>query len=370
MKNITFLLPNMDVGGVQRVNSVVADSLNEDYNVNILLTQNKNIEFLTTVSCSVVERYTKIEDYILRAVKKMPRNLDVIEYQLDKVMVKKIVANLKNLGTDIVIVSADLILQVPLLKKMMPNITIISWVHNNIDIYINNYFKYKQKQLILGLEMSDSIVCLTGYDLEKISEMNNNTICIANPLTLENNTVSKLNKPYIVCVARYSINHKGLDYLIEIASKLPDPWIIKLVGSGNKKEQREIAKLITKWDAHKKIELCGNLNGLNLSKCYRESSIYLMTSRWEGFGLVLVEAMSFGLPIIAFSQTGSDEVLQHGKFGVIVEQGNINAMVEALLEIINSPEKIKVLSDLSIKRTESFNISTISNQWKLVINSI
>lgn len=369
MENVTFLLQNMDVGGVQRVNNVIAKSLSKDYEVNILLTQYKNIEFTTSVTCHVIKRYTRLEDYSLRAIKKIPINLNLLKKSLNKKLAEKIVYNLKKINTDIVIVNAELILLVPMIKRMAPNITIISWVHNNIDIYLNRYFKKEQEDLKIGLRVSDKNICLTKYDLEKIKNINRNTFCIANPLTLENTEISDLDNPYIICVARYSVQHKGLDYLIEIASKLPDPWTIKLVGSGNRKEQKEISKLIERWRANDKIELCGNLRGSELNDCYRKSSLYLMTSRWEGFPLVLAEAMSFGLPIVAFNQTGANEVLQEGKFGVIVEQGNTGAMLNSLLEIINNEQKMEELSSLSIKRTDDFRISTISEQWKLLINN-
>lgn len=60
-----------------------------------------------------------------------------------------------------------------------------------------------------------------------------------------------------------------------------------------------------------------------------------MTSRWEGFGLVLTEAMSFGLPIIAFENSGSNEVLDNGKYGIVVEQGNVEEFSRELNRMIS-----------------------------------
>ena len=72
-----------------------------------------------------------------------------------------------------------------------------------------------------------------------------------------------------------------------------------------------------------------------LSSHYINSSIYVMTSRWEGMPLVLAEAMNFGLPIIAIEQTGANEVLKNGEYGIVIEQGNIiefNKQLNRLIE--------------------------------------
>ena len=370
MKKVTFLLPDMKVGGVQRVNSVISENLSNFYETNILITQHKNVEFNTSIPCDVVENYSKAEDYFLRLLKRSPMNVDSVESIFNKRLVRKIIINMRKNNTDTIIVNADLILQIPLLKKYAPEIKIIAWVHNNIDIYMEKYFSEKRELLIKSLELADVVICLTEFDLIKIKKINKNTICIFNPVTLENNETSSLNTQTILCVARYSIEHKGLDYLIEIASKLPTNWKIKLVGSGNAAEREEVMRLVENWDAQNKIELCGNLHGDELKNCYKESSIYLMTSRWEGFPLVLAEAMSFGLPVVAFEQTGSKQVLQNGEFGIIIEQGKIDRMLESLIDLIEDPEKLKELSALSLNRVEEFQINKILNQWKDLLNQL
>lgn len=71
-----------------------------------------------------------------------------------------------------------------------------------------------------------------------------------------------------------------------------------------------------------------------------------MTSRWEGMPLVLAEAMSFGLPIIAYEQSGSDEVLEHGDYGILVSNGNIDSMVENLSLLMASLDLRKISSQV------------------------
>ena len=88
-----------------------------------------------------------------------------------------------------------------------------------------------------------------------------------------------------------------------------------------------------------------------------------MTSRWEGFGLVLTEAMSFGLPIISFDNSGANEVLDNGKYGLLVEQGNVENFSKELNRMISSYELRKEYSQKSLERIIDFDIEHIIKQW-------
>jgi Glycosyltransferase len=112
------------------------------------------------------------------------------------------------------------------------------------------------------------------------------------------------------------------------------------------------------------------LYGKALKKHYLKSSIYLMTSRYEGFGLVLLEAMNFGLPIIAFSQSGSKEILNNGKYGILVSNGDVEAMYEKLLDFINDVNLREEYQQKSIKRVKDFSLDAITKQWEKTINNL
>ncbi len=92
-----------------------------------------------------------------------------------------------------------------------------------------------------------------------------------------------------------------------------------------------------------------------------------MTSRWEGFPLVLAEAMSFGLPVIAFKQSGSTEVLEGGRDGILIENGDIEQIVNALLELIVNKEKRIEYQKKSLERVKDFNLNSIVAQWENII---
>jgi len=97
---------------------------------------------------------------------------------------------------------------------------------------------------------------------------------------------------------------------------------------------------------------------------YRNSSLFLQTSRWEGLPLVLVEAMSFGLPVIAMRQTGSAEVLNDGEFGVLVGNGDVDGTAIAIQRLINSRQQQLDLAEKSLNRVRDFQIEPILKQWE------
>ena len=95
-----------------------------------------------------------------------------------------------------------------------------------------------------------------------------------------------------------------------------------------------------------------------------------MTSRWEGMPLVLAEAMSFGLPIIAFNQSGSAEVLGKGKYGILVENGNIDEMVFQLKQLMSNIEMRKEYQNISLQRIQDFDLTKITKTWTRLLESL
>ncbi len=92
-----------------------------------------------------------------------------------------------------------------------------------------------------------------------------------------------------------------------------------------------------------------------------------MTSRWEGFPLVLAEAMNFGLPIISFENGGSNEVLENGKYGKLVEQGNVELFSEELNRMISDIQLRKEYAVKSLQRAKSLQLDSIIKQWEKIL---
>lgn len=168
------------------------------------------------------------------------------------------------------------------------------------------------------------------------------------------------------------MEQKGLDYLIEIAKKIEDEWKIVIAGDGPDKEK--FIQMIKKNKLEQKIIVKGALENQQLIQLYLSGSIFISTSRWEGFGLVITEAMSFGLPIVSFDNSGPREILKGGKYGILIEKNNIQQFIDSLLILLKDIRRRKILQQKSLERIKDFNIDVISKKWgskliKLLNNS-
>lgn len=368
--NICILNESFDMGGIERVSSVIGKGL---INHNVLyysMFDDKNYYEIDTKVITLnpnrkENKYLNHKNYIRKVLQGIRVDFSPVWYYKDRV--KKFINWVNTNKIDVVIVSGPLLISTISYLKTHTDARYIAWIHNNFQTYMNNYTKGFKKYFISGLREANEVVVLTNEDLNDYSQFNENINLIYNPITITNTNTQKstlLNKN-ISFTARIVYDHKGIDYLVEVAKRLPKDWTISVAGQGH--EEEKLRKEIKEKNIEDKLILLGPLEDKELKKHYLNSSIYLMTSRWEGFGLVLVEAMDFGLPIIAFSQNGSNEVLANGKYGVLIENGNVSELTNQLAMLINDIEKRKHYQKLSLERVEDFQLKNIITKWNEVL---
>jgi len=194
--------------------------------------------------------------------------------------------------------------------------------------------------------------------------------CVAIPLGIRknklrsnSNLVSNLRENYkgkkiIFSIGRF-IAYKGFEYLIESAKYLPSDYIILIGGNGPLGSKYE--KIIQKYDLFNKVKLLGRLPQNMLGNYYDVCDVFCLPSisKNEAFGLVLVEAMSFGKPVVATNIKGSGVswVNQDGITGLNVETKNPKALTQAIKFICSNREVYKKFSENALKRfNEEFTI--------------
>lgn len=369
-KNILLVLESFDLGGIARVSFVIADELNKKNNVTLYSTLSKHSYFQT--NCTLV--YKKKQNKIVLKFKKL---LALLNFKLlgretnpefvYRYEIAQIIDYISENQIDTVILTARLISYSTVLKKQFPDLKVIGWAHNNATIYLEKYYRKIQSFFVKSISNLDYLVSLTKDDSEYFSQYIENSNLIHNPITIKNQSISKLDDKIISFVGRLDFEHKGIDYLIKVASLLPNGWKIIIAGTGTSKEIRKFFKMRKKLNAGNKIFLAGSLKDGALKKHYLNSSLYIMTSRWEGLPLVLAEAMSFGLPIVAFEQTGSKEVLVNGTVGILVENGNIKALSEQIKKLIEDENLRKDYQNRSIERFKDFKLEYIIKNWERII---
>lgn len=232
--------------------------------------------------------------------------------------------------------------------------------NSNLIIKAKNFFMTKYEEYIL--KKYDKIVILTNED-KKDWNKNYNVSVIHNPLTFNFQKVSKLENKKIISVGRLE-EQKGYDILIDvwnIVSKKYPNWILEIYGDGSEKEK--LQNKINRFGLEKSFLLKGAVK--NIQEKYLESSIYVMSSRYEGFGMVLIEAMACGLPVISFDcKCGPKDIISNNEDGFLIENGNIKEMAKKLEELISDKLKRELFGKNAKKNVQRFSQDKIMRQWK------
>lgn len=130
---------------------------------------------------------------------------------------------------------------------------------------------------------------------------------------------------------------KGVDIAIEVMQKVlfsqPDAklWII-----GDGKEKENLIRLTSKLGVQQSVEFFGFIDGVE--KLLTQCSMLIMTSRWEGFGLVLLEAMKMGMPCLAFDHLAANEIIVNNETGFLIPNKSVDSMSEKVIYLLSNPE--------------------------------
>ena len=165
-----------------------------------------------------------------------------------------------------------------------------------------------------------------------------------------------------MAVGRFSHRHKGFDLLIEafhIFAEENKDWTLDIVGEGV--EEPMYRKLIKDYQLEEQIAIHPFTN--HIQKFYSEAQVYILSSRWEGMPLVLMEAMSHGLPIISSNLPICEEIM--GDFAIYFHNGDIKGLAQQmrLATQIDWQEKSKEAVEIA----QRFSIENIISQWKALI---
>ncbi|MHA4809107.1 glycosyltransferase family 4 protein [Flavitalea flava] len=196
-----------------------------------------------------------------------------------------------------------------------------------------------------------------------------NVVVIPNPLSFTSPVKSGLDSKRILSAGRL-IATKGFDLLIEayrlVAKRYPD-WKLAIFGEGQDKQF--LLNKIRNYGLENQVEIfppTADIAGEML-----RSSIYAAPSRYEGFGLVITEAMECGVPSVAFDcQCGPREIICDGSDGILVEPQNTEKFAEALLLLIASPELRTRMGKNAITSAARFAEDRIMDRWKNLFRSL
>ena len=239
---------------------------------------------------------------------------------------------------------------------------------NDSNFFKNLFAKFWMHSLVAKLKKLDRFVVLTEEDKDAWPELKNIRV-IPDPLSFLPTKHSELKERRVIAVGRY-VYQKGFDLLLQAWSKIeklyPD-WQLVIFGDGDRTPYENQMKALGIDDNR-----C-HLNGptSNVQHEYINSSIFVFSSRFEGFGMVLVEAMACGLPVVSFDcPCGPKDIIKDGEDGILVENGNIELLASSLSILINDESLRKSMSKAGQKNAQRFNIVHIAEQWRDLFESL
>lgn len=370
MKKVTILALHLGYGGIERAITDVANALISNYEVEIISTYklydkpvntlNKKVKviYLTDLKPNKKElieviRKVKIKDIIKESI-----------YAIKTLYLKKklMIDCIKNLKSDVIISTRD-IHNKWLGKYAKDNIIKIGWEHNH---HHGNYLYIRK--IINSVKNLDYFV-LVSRDLENYYKDKVKPKCIYIPNMIEkNDIISNLEKTNLVSIGRLSPEKGYLD-LIEVYKEIHfkySNWKLNIIGDG--KEYLKLKNKIKEYNLEESVILHGFLKKDEINKILRKSSIYVMTSFTESFGIVLLEAMSFGIPCVAYSSAeGANELIINNKNGYLIPNRDKDLMVSKINYLIeNFDERIR-LGKNALLKVNNYTSDKVKVKWISII---
>ncbi len=373
-------------GGIQRVIPEIVNKLVEQHDITIVMPYSEEDENVFQLSNKVniknmldFPRHNKysINGFLSIAIWKTNMKFGYLDNRLGAHIAKRIMFPKRQLEAiskyineekyDVVVGITDYYSL--LLAQLVPeiNCATIGWQHNTFESYFEipkrNSFGLK-KLCQKEFKNLDCLFVLTDIDNAKYSNLFGvKTETLYNPVSFKQIEVSPSRDSSLLFVGRLYEFQKGLDILVEVMRKIvetkPDVRLT-VVGDGpdrGKFEQQIIGAGLTS-----NIKLVGMTS--NVENYYNNASIFLHTSRYEGFGVVLIEAMAFGVPVIAFHNNGPDEIIENGKNGILIERFNIDKYAKSVISLLENENDYRALSNHARERAEDFATENIVDKFE------
>ena len=370
-------------GGVQRVTAVIAKELARDYDVTIVTLDKPEQEDTSLYNLQEADIHyrffyypetprwkqliCKTYSYLYRRILPQTAMTSGLYAHSSFPSEKRdaLTNELQRGQYDVIIgVHAPLAIRLAACRKQLEGTKLIGWIHNSYEALFGVRSLYigpeLQKHYEYQLQELDKTFVLSQDDARKYHFP---VEVIYNPLTLEPGKPSQGDSKRFLAVGRFSHRHKGFDLLIEafnIFAKDNKEWVLDIVGEGV--EEPLYRKMIADYQLEERIALHPFTN--NIQEYYSQAQVYILSSRWEGFGLVLVEAMDHGLPIVSSDLPTSKEIM--GDFAIYFKNGDINDLARSLKDATEIDWERKSKEALTIAKR--FDITTISNQWRKLID--
>jgi len=227
--------------------------------------------------------------------------------------------------------------------------------------------------ILAGTRGLDCFALLTEADAvdyrDRLGDVDTLVTAMPNALPWPIRPASPLTEKIVISGGRL-VEQKGFDLLIEayaqVARTRPD-WQLHIYGSGSLRPA--LRRLIDQLGLAEQIKLKGHTD--DFDSVLATASVYALSSRYEGFGMVLIEAMSRGLPLVSFDcPRGPGEIVNSGTNGLLVPPEDTDALGKALLKVIEDDELRSQMGKASHTDAQQYEVETIAHAWESLFEEL
>ena len=370
MKKVTILALHLGYGGIERAITDLANSLVENYSVEIVSTykvydkpvnrldRRIKVKYLTELKPNKKEFKSALKKFrLVSAFKEGIKSVKIL-----KLKKELMIEFIKQCDSDVIISTRD-IHNEWLGEYAREGVLKIGWEHN----HHHGNEKYAKK-IIESCKNLDYFV-LVSKDLASYYKERVNPKCVYIPnLVSKADVTSDLKSPNLVSVGRLS-KEKGFIDLIDVFAlvhMMYPEWKLNLIGDGEEKDK--IISKIHKYGLEDSVIMHGFLDKDKVGKILSESSIYLMTSFTESFGIVLLEAFSYGVPCVAFdSAEGANEIISNNWDGYLIKDRDIDEMAKRVCHLIGNYSRRFIMGHNAIKKANKYSLEEVREKWIKII---
>lgn len=207
----------------------------------------------------------------------------------------------------------------------------------------------------------------TLFVLNQVDKMNFdknyglNSIVLHNPIQQSSVNTNIHKKGELLFVGRLNKRVKGLDFLVEIMVLLKKDDVdfhLTVVGFGE--DEKWFKERIKENNLNSNVTFAGFQQ--NVNPYYEKAYILLSTSRWEGFGMAIVEAMNAGTPCISFDHDGACEIIEDGESGILIPKYEVGNFKLAIKTLFSNDDNWEKMSLAAIEHAKKFNVDIIAEE--------
>lgn len=357
-------------GGVERVLTLKANYFAEQfgYDITIILTEGKDKPLFYPLSDKIKIVHLDInfeEMWTCSFFKKI-----WVYLKKQHIYKKKLTTELMHLRPDITISllrrEINFLCDIPDGSKKMGELHVNRANYRNFEANESNALKnlfarFWMKGLVSHLKKLDRFIVLTEEDKASWTELNNVEV-IPDPLAFKIDEVSPLVNKRVIAVGRY-VYQKGFDLLLQSWAKIekehPD-WQLAVYGMGERGPYEQMIDDL-KID-RSRCHLYGSTS--DIKKEYLDSSLFVFSSRFEGFGMVLIEAMACGLPVVSFDcPCGPKDIVRHKEDGLLVPSGDVAKLAEAMHQMMSDDTLRRQMASKALLNVRRFQLDEIAKRW-------